>query len=86
MENLIKPFITINGATRQSHIDARIEAMRAVRDAMKALCELRPHARDYQGHTDAYERDRIIHSARFAALDTLHNTLEIEALAIMNEE
>jgi hypothetical protein len=79
----MKPIININGATRESHVQARIEARAAIQAAMKAVSELRPHGRDYLGDTARLDADMKIYIERFAALTALYNELEIEALEIL---
>ena len=80
---LMKPVINNNGTSREAMIKMRLDANRAVHAAMKALQELSPHGRDYLGNNDAWQRDRDIYVARFAALDAMSNDLMEEAVSIM---
>ena len=61
----------------------RIEARRAIHEALRALQELSPHGRDYIGDRDAWKRDSDIYCERFRILDAMANDLMDEAVAIM---
>lgn len=79
---IMNPIVTLNGTSRQALVEQRISAMRAVRSVMERLGEMAPHGRDYIGESERYNEDRTIHRARIAVLDSLHNEIEEEALAI----
>ena len=80
---IMHPVINNNGTSRDEMIQMRIKANRALHAAMKALQELSPHGRDYLGNNEAWQRDRDIFVARFAALDAMSNELMEEAVSIM---
>ena len=50
--------------------------------SMKAMQELSPHGRDYLGNNETWQADRMIHIARFSALDAMANDLIDEALSL----
>lgn len=81
----IRPIINLNGETRQNHIDRRIDARTALREAMARLSELRPHGRDYPNAKDRLAMDLSEYTRRFAELDALANILLDEALGLQRE-
>lgn len=83
---IMNPIININGATRESHIEARLIARQTIRDAIEAMSHIRPHGRDYLGDVGRYNDDLAIHNERQAMLNRLYNDLETEALAIQDGE
>ncbi len=83
---IMHPVINLNGTSREQLIDARLDAVSALRDAMKAMQELRPHMRDYLGNNETWQADRDIHTARFSALDAMANDLIDEALSLQDEQ
>lgn len=82
MTDLMTPFITINGDSRDTLVNDRAAVLPALREAMKLMAETKPNGRNYIGQNEAYERDRAIYAERFSALDTLYNTILYEALDI----
>lgn len=82
MTDLMTPFITISGDSRETLVNDRAAVLPALREAMKLMGETKPNGRNYIGHSEAFERDRVIYAARFSTLDTLCNTLLDEALDI----
>jgi hypothetical protein len=83
---IMHPIANLNGTSREKLIDTRLAAVRALRDAMKAMQELSPHMRDYLGNSgiEAWQADRNIHIARFSALDAMANDLIDEALSLQD--
>ena len=80
------PVVNINGATRESLVEARILARAAIQYALKAFSECSPNGRDYQTAPQGeYEIARKIYADRFAFLDRLSNELEDEAIAIQDQ-
>ena len=79
---IMHPIANLNGTSREQLIDTRLAAVRALRDAMKAMQELSPHMRDYLGNSETWQADRMIHIARFSALDAMANDLIDEALSL----
>ena len=64
------PVVNLNGATKESLVDARIDARAAIQAAMKALGECSPNGRDYQtAQKGEYEIARAKYTERFAFLD-----------------
>jgi hypothetical protein len=80
----MKPIININGATRESHVQARLDARAYMLKAIEAMSELRPHGRDYLGDMVRLYADMQIYNERQAMLNKLYNELEMEALEISN--
>jgi hypothetical protein len=80
----MKPIININGATRESHVQARLDARSSILSAITAISELRPHGRDYLGDMPRLYADMQIYNERQAMLNKLYNELEMEALEINN--
>jgi hypothetical protein len=81
--NIMQPIVNINGTSRDDLVKMRIEARRAVHEALRALQELSPHGRDYIGNRDAWKRDSDIYCERFRILDAMANDLLDEGVAIM---
>ena len=79
---IMHPIANLNGTSREQLIDTRLAAVRALRDAMKAMQELSPHGRDYLGNNETWQAYRMIHAARFGALDAMANDLIDEALSL----
>jgi hypothetical protein len=75
--------VNINGTSRDNLVKMRIEARRAIHEALRALQELSPHGRDYIGNRDAWKRDSDIYCERFRILDAMANDLLDEGVAIM---
>ena len=80
------PIVNLNGATKESLVEARLTARVAVQEAMKALSECSPNGRDYQtAPRGEYEIARNRYVERFAYLARLANELEDEAIAISDQ-
>jgi hypothetical protein len=81
---IMHPIANLNGTSREKLIDTRLAAVRALRDAMRAMQELSPHMRDYLGNSgiEAWQADRNIHIARFSALDAMSNDIMDEAISL----
>jgi len=80
------PVVNMNGATKQSLIECRQDAYRALHDAMKALQECSPHGRDYQtAQAGEYEVARKRYIERFSLLDRMANELSYEAIEISKQ-
>jgi hypothetical protein len=79
----MQPIVNINGTSRDDLVKMRIEARRAIHEALRALQELSPHGRDYIGNRDAWKRDSDIYCERFRILDAMANDLLDEGVAIM---
>ncbi len=80
---IMQPIVNINGTSRDELVKMRIEARRAIHEALRALQELSPHGRDYIGDRDAWKRDSDIYRERFRILDAMANDLLDEGVAIM---
>jgi hypothetical protein len=80
---IMQPIVNINGTSRDNLVKMRIEARRAIHEALRALQELSPHGRDYIGNRDAWKRDSDIYCERFRILDAMANDLLDEGVAIM---
>ena len=80
---IMHPIVNINGTSRDDLVKMRIEARRAIHEALRALQELSPHGRDYIGNRDAWKRDSDIYCERFRILDAMANDLLDEGVAIM---
>jgi len=82
MTDLMTPFITINGDSRDTLVNDRAAVLPALREAMKLMSETKPNGRNYIGQNEAYERDRAIYVERYKTLQNLHDDILHEALAI----
>ena len=80
---IMQPIVNLNGSSRDNLVNVRIEARRAIHEALRALQELSPHGRDYIGDRDAWKRDSDIYCERFRILDAMANDLLDEGVAIM---
>jgi hypothetical protein len=81
--SIMQPIVNLNGSSRDNLVNVRIEARRAIHEALRALQELSPHGRDYIGDRDAWKRDSDIYCERFRILDAMANDLMDEAVALM---
>ena len=83
MTDLAIPTVHLNGTSRDSLIDGLCDAGHVVIDAMKALADAAPNARDYyvQGD-DAYGIARTQHEERLAKLKSVYDELAAIAQAI----
>jgi hypothetical protein len=81
--SIMQPIVNLNGTSRDDLVKMRIEARRAIHEALRALQELSPHGRDYIGNRDAWKRDSDIYCERFRILDAMANDLLDEGVAIM---
>ena len=82
MTDLMTPFISISGDSRDTLVNDRVDCLAPIREAMTRLKATAPNGRNYIGHSEAFERDRAIYAARYSALSDLYNALLDEALAI----
>lgn len=48
------PYVNLNGASRESLIEAHMAVIKAARDLRQALANAAPHGRDYQTAPDGY--------------------------------
>lgn len=86
---LMKPVFNINGTNKAAMVDDRRAVMAQLDSAMKALQEIKPHARDYQtlpfGEASTrYAADIDIYRNRFALLDSMRNEIMDEAVSFLN--
>ena len=82
MADPILPIVHLNGTSRAALIDQRVEAGRAVREALDKLHEMAPNGRDYFLKPGLFEQARAQHERRAAALRALFNEIEAEYLAL----
>ena len=73
---MITPTIHLNGTSADALIDALVTASNRITDAIHALADAAPNARDYypQG-PDAYGRARAEHVSRLDRLQSVHAEL-----------
>lgn len=83
---IMHPIVNINGTSRDDLVKMRIEARRAIHEALRALQELSPHGRDYIGDRDAWKRDSDIYCERFRILDAMSNDLLDEAAKLIEDD
>lgn len=77
IENIITPTVNLNGTSADELLRQNIAAVKAIRDAFRALQTAAPHGRDYQ--TVPEERFRLArhqHNARMEKLDDILQELE----------
>jgi hypothetical protein len=79
------PIVNLGGTSRDDLVRTRIEARRAIYEAMRALHEVAPHGRDYIGNRDAWQRDNDIYRERFRTLDHMANDLLDEAVELAED-
>ena len=82
MTDIMRPFITINGTSREELVQQRIHAREGLLIAIEAMKGLRPDGRDYIGQPDGFQRDFEIWAARKGILEDLDATLLDEAITI----
>ena len=72
------PAIHLNGTSKASILEAYEEAHAKIREAMTALTECAPNARDYYTKKDphAFEQARAEYQARFQKLTDVRDELE----------
>ncbi|QXV74148.1 hypothetical protein [Rhizobium phage RHEph12] len=76
----MKPIVNISGTSREALVEARVEALTALRAAYEAVRQLAPHGRDYPN--GGFADDRDLHHERCADLHNLIEEIEAEAFAI----
>ncbi len=79
------PSLILNGTSGAELVQQRIAAMEALKAAMSAMNETRPHGRDYPFDHDGYEAARNLHIGRYGVLNSLFTELEEEAHAIVRQ-
>ena len=82
MTDIMRPFITINGTSRENLVQQRVHAREGLLIAYEALKGLMPNGRDYIGQPDGFQRDFEIWAARKRILEGLDATLLDEAITI----
>lgn len=75
-------FISGNGTSRQSLVDDRLEAVKALRIAAIKFRQTAPHGRDYVGAEHQYEIDLAAWRQRQQHLATLIDEVDNEAYAL----
>ena len=78
------PIVHLNGSGREALINLRLDYYRKLGEAREALAEMAPHGRDYYPIPGLYELAREQHDRRMAAINTLHEDIEAEILAIQD--
>lgn len=81
--DIMKPFLNINGTSSEQLVEARLKAREACLSLIKIMEQVRPHARDYIGHNDQYDKDLNVHNQRVSQIDALGNNLLDEAYDIL---
>ena len=80
---MILPQVTTNGTARETLIEIRCDAARAIYDAIAALQLMGPHPRDYQGAPDGwFTAAQAVHLVRFTALEKMRGEIMAEAEAL----
>jgi hypothetical protein len=77
-------FISSNGDTRKTLVNDRLEVLKHLRAARKALGQTVPHGRNYIGDDAGYHFDRDVWADRAVRLEELIAIIEVEAEAIFN--
>lgn len=76
----MKPIITINGTSRESLVEMRLNVLTKLREAYEEMRKLSPHGRDYPNGD--FVTDRDLHWERCADLHNLIEEIEAEAYTI----
>lgn len=82
----ITPTVNINGTSAEDLVGHRMAARVLLEAVIHELRQVTPHGRDYPGDSDRYASDRAVHSARLQSLQTLHKTLQEEALLVFRQQ
>lgn len=82
MTDLMTPFISISGDSRDTLVNDRVDCLAPIREAMTRLKATAPNGRNYIGHSEAFERDRAIYAERYKTLQNLHDDILHEAMSI----
>lgn len=82
-ETSIKPFINLNGTSRDSLREENLHVFEKLNDLHAAMCQATPHGRDYRSNEDA-QRARDEHFADRKAVADLISKYEGILLHIMD--
>lgn len=82
MSDLILPIVHLNGTSKNDLIEQHCEAGRALRDAMKALENMAPNARDYYPIPGRFEQARAQFERRYQAVRAIYDEIQAETIAI----
>jgi hypothetical protein len=86
---LIKEIVNLNGTSRDSLVNQRIEARQALASALDALIETSPHPRDFPdsvpGAAVSYQQARKIYQDRLTSIHALMEDLQAEAEALSEQ-
>lgn len=82
MTDIMRPFININGTSREELVQRRIHAREGLLIAYEAMKGLMPNGRDYIGQPDSFQQDFEIWAARQRILEDLNAALLDEAITI----
>ncbi len=58
---LAAPIVNLNGTSRKALLEGYITALETLRQAETALCEIRPHGRDYPGSSATWRAANAQH-------------------------
>jgi len=92
--NPMVPVINLNGKSKESHMRDYQAVIDALRDAMTAMQEVRPHGRDYQTVRGSfpeglgfsmYSTHLDVYNQRFSVLDKLCNEFQDDLYAIYKQ-
>lgn len=78
--------ININGDTKETLVNDRIEVIRALNVAIEKLKKIHPHGRNYQTNDDPHDfkNDIADHVARVKALSDMANSISDEAIRLQD--
>lgn len=82
---MITPTININGSSKDDLINARLDAMDRIAEAIEELKKVTPNGRDYPGDNDQCLADRQTHYHRIKVLQDLYIELYDETIAIRRQ-
>jgi hypothetical protein len=83
---VILPVVHMNGTSRDVLLEQRLAAGSKIRQALQALGEMAPNARDYYPVPGRWEQAVAQHARRAAMLREVLGEIEAEALAIADGE
>jgi hypothetical protein len=80
----MKPTININGTHRDDFVLTYAAATHAVRQALRKLCDIAPHPRDYLTDRE-WSESNLAHARLVVALDKIRSELEDAEVHIQDQ-
>ena len=82
-ETLVRPTVHMNGTSRASLVEQRLDVYTAAKALLEAMAQARPHGRDhYPPNSQPLAEAQAIHNAREMSVQAIIDAVQAEALAL----